>query len=286
MYTPNPLRIGAFELDVHSRELRSGSTSVRLQGQPFEILCLMLEHRGTVVTREQLRRRLWPEGTFVDVEHSLNAAIRRLRTALGEDAGQPQFVETVPRRGYRLIAALQDPGVAPRPTRAAVSLRLRLAVLPFSNLSGDSSQEYFSDGVTEELIAQLGRLCRGDMGIIARRSTMAYKGCVQRARAIGEALQADYLLEGSTRREGTRARITARLIETATEADLWSETYDSTVSDWLSVQADVASDVAQSVVKELAPHPMSVSSFSHSGIFEAVRRLSECADPSAVPQRR
>lgn len=255
MYTPNPLRFGTFELDVHSRELRSGSTSVRLQGQPFEILCLMLEHRGTVVTREQLRRRLWPEGTFVDFEHSLNAAIKRLRTALGEDAGKPQFVETVPRRGYRLIAAPLDPGVVPRPTRVAVSPRLRLAVLPFSNLSGDTSQEYFSDGVTEELIAQLGRLCREDMGIIARRSTMAYKGSVQRAREIGGALQADYLLEGSTRREGARARITARLIETASEADLWSETYDSTVSDWLSVQADVATDVAQSVVKELAPAP-------------------------------
>lgn len=252
MYTPNPLRFGTFELDVHSRELRSGSTSVRLQGQPFEILCLLLEHRGTVVTREQLRRRLWPEGTFVDYEHSLNAAIKRLRTALGEDADQPTFVETVPRRGYRLIAALQDPGVAP-PTRVAGSPRLRLAVLPFSNLSGDTSQEYFSDGVTEEVIAQLGLLCRGDMGVIARWSTMAYKGCVQRAREIGEALQADYLLEGSTRREGARARITARLIETATEADLWSETYDSTASDWLSVQADVASDVAQSIVKELAP---------------------------------
>jgi len=215
MYTPNPLRFGTFELDVHSRELRSGSTSVRLQGQPFEILCLLLEHRGTVVTREQLRRRLWPVGTFVDYEHSLNAAIKRLRTALGEDADQPQFVETVPRRGYRMIAALQDPGGAP-PTRVAGSPRLRLAVLPFSNLSGDTSQEYFSDGVTEEGIAQLGRLCRA------------------------------------------RARITARLIETATEADLWSETYDSTASDWLSVQADVASDVAQSVVKELAPHPMPV----------------------------
>jgi TolB-like protein len=253
MYTPNPLCFGTFELDLHSRELRNGSTSVRLQGQPFEILCVMLEHRGTVVTREQLRRRLWPEGTFVDYEHSLNAAIKRLRTALGDDANQPQFVETVPRRGYRLIAAPQGRGVTPEPTRVAGSPRLRLAVLPFSNLSGDSSQEYFSDGVTEELITQLGRLCRGDMGIIARWSTMAYKGCVQRAREIGEALHADYLLEGSARREGARARITARLIETATEADLWSETYDSTAGDWLSVQADVASDVAQSIVKELAP---------------------------------
>jgi TolB-like protein len=282
MDTLNPLRFGTFELDVHSRELRDGSTSVRLQGQPFEILCLMIEHRGTVVTREQLRRRLWPEGTFVDFEHSLNAAIKRLRSALGDDADQPKFVETVPRRGYRLLAAPLDPDVVPRPTRIAVSPRLRLAVLPFSNLSGDTSQEYFSDGVTEEVIAQLGRLCRGDMGIIARWSTMAYKGCVQRAREIGEALQAEYLLEGSTRHDRTRVRITARLVETASEADLWSETYDRTVSDWLSVQTDVAGDVAQSVVKELAPDVVATSADDprhprpYPGILEGVRRLGEC----------
>ena len=136
--------------------------------------------------------------------------------------------------------------------RLVVSPRLRLAVLPFSNLSGDSHQDYFSDGLTEELIAQLGPLCRGDVGVIARWSTMGYKGSLQRAREIGVALQADYLLEGSTRSEGSRVRITARLVETASEADRWSETYDRTVSDWLSVQAAVAGDVAQSLVKELA----------------------------------
>jgi TolB-like protein len=250
---PSALRFGGFELDVHSRELRTGSTIVRLQRQPFEILSLMLEHWGTVVTREQLRRRLWPDGTFVDFEHSLNAAIKRLRTALGDDAGHPKCVETVPRRGYRLIVAPEDFDVAPQTRPAAVAPRLRLAVLPFVNLSGDISQEYFSDGLTEELITQLGPMCRGDVGIIAGWSTMAYKGRRQRAREIGEVLQADYLLEGSTRGEGSHMRITARLVEAASEAHRWSETYDRTISDWLSVQADVAGDVAQSLVKELAP---------------------------------
>lgn len=252
MHTLNLLRFGTFELDLHSRELRNGPTAVRLQRQPFEILCLMLEHRGTVVTREQLRRRLWPDGTFVDYEHSLNAAIKRLRTALGDDADQPKFVETVPRHGYRLLGAAQDNRPAAITTRPVVSPRLRLAVLPFSNLSGNSNQDYFSDGLTEELIAQLGPLCRGDLGIIARWSTMVYKGSLQRVREIGVALQADYLLEGSTRSEGSRVRITARLVETASEADRWSGTYDRTVSDWLSVQAAVAGDVAQSLIKELA----------------------------------
>ena len=130
---------------------------------------------------------------------------------------------------------------------------MRLVVLPFSNLSDDSSQEYFSDGLTEELIAQLGPLCRGQVGIIARWSSMFFKGSLQRAREIGEALSAEYLLEGSTRRDGSRVRITARLVEAATEAHLWSETYERSTADWLSVQADVAGRVARSLMRELVP---------------------------------
>lgn len=240
METPNPLRVGTYELDLRSRELRDGSTCVRLQEQPFAILRLMLEHAGNVVTREELRRRLWPEGTFVDFEHSLNAAIKRLRASLGDDAGQPRFVETVPRRGYRFIAAAPD----------ADRLQ-RLVVLPFSTMSDDHSQEYFSDGLTEELMAQVGPLCRGKIGLIARRSSMLYKGGLQGAREIGEALHADYLLEGSTRPEGPRVRITARLVKTDTEEQLWSETYERTVADRLSVQAEVAALVAQSLMNAL-----------------------------------
>ena len=153
------LRFGSFELDLRARELRNGSTRLRLQEQPFEILRLMLERPGDVVTRDELRQRLWPNGTFVDFEHSLNAAIKRLRATLGDDADRPRFVETVPRRGYRFIARAVE-GESPRAAaRASGEARVRLAVLPFSNLSDDSSQEYFSDGLTEELIAQLGPLC-------------------------------------------------------------------------------------------------------------------------------
>lgn len=244
------LRFGSFELDVRSRELRNGSSRLRLQDQPFEILRLMLERAGDVVTRDELRQRLWPGGTFVDFEHSLNAAIKRLRAALGDDAERPQFVETVPRRGYRFIGrAVSDAA----PAGNAGGPRLRLAVLPFSNLSDDSSQEYFSDGLTEELIAQLGPMCRGQVGIIGRWSSMFFKGTVLRAREVGETLRADYLLEGSARRDGSRVRITVRLIETASETFLWSETYDRNVSDWLSVQADVAGRVARSLLRELVP---------------------------------
>lgn len=246
------VRFASFELDVRLRELRHGTNRVRLQDQPFEILRLMLERPGDVVTREELQQRLWPDGTFVDFEHSLNAAVKRLRAALGDDADNPRFVETLPRRGYRFIAPLQRAETESVPRVGSCP---RLAVLPFSNLSDDSTQEYFSDGLTEELIAQLGPLCRGRVAVIARRSSMVFKGTLQRASEIAEVLHAGYLLEGSVRRDGHRVRITVRLIEGATETELWSDTHDRTVNDWLTVQADVAAHVARSLMVELAPLP-------------------------------
>src|SRR5262245_55780095 len=142
MDAERPVRFESFELDVRSRELRKGKDRIRLQEQPFEILRLMLERPGDVVTREELARRLWPEGTFVDFEHSLNAAVKRLRAALGDDADNPRFVETLPRRGYRFIATLGGG------TTVAVPIPVpdytsRLAVLPFTNSGSEAGQEYF-----------------------------------------------------------------------------------------------------------------------------------------------
>ena len=250
--TAPAIRFGSFELDVRSRELRNGGSRIRLQDQPFEILRMMLDRPGDVVTREELCQRLWPNGTFVDFEHSLNAAVKRLRAALGDDADNPRFVETLPRRGYRFIATLEDSDHAAPDAEARANL-VRLAVLPFANLSDDLAQEYFSDGLTEELIQQLGPLCRGRIAVIARRSSMLFKGTAQRAREIAHVLRAEYLLEGSVRRDGQRVRITVRLIQGDTETELWSDTHDRTVDDWLSVQTDVAAHVAQSLMLELAP---------------------------------
>src|SRR6187399_2368115 len=154
-------KFGAFEVDLRARELRKGGIRIRLQDQPFEILAVMLERPGEVVTRDELRQRLWPAGTFVDFEHSLNAAVKRLRAALGDDADNPKYVETLPRRGYRFIASLGNGAMLPM---SSPDFKARLAVLPFANLSGDASQEYFSDGLTEEMILQLGRLGRGRIG--------------------------------------------------------------------------------------------------------------------------
>jgi TolB-like protein/Tfp pilus assembly protein PilF len=245
------IRFGAFELDERARELRSGTSRIRLQDQPFEILRLLLRRQGDVVTREELRRQLWPDGTYVDFEHSLNAAVKRLRAALGDDADNPRFVETLPRRGYRFVAAPAENDVAP----AAVAPRgaaVRLAVLPFSNL-GDERHEYFGDGLHEELISQLGGLCRGRIGVLARWSSLVFKGTSLRAREVGEALRADYLLEGSVRHEDDRVRVSARLIETASETQIWAEMYDRDLIHCLTVQSDVASHIARALAAELVP---------------------------------
>ena len=178
-------KFGTFEVDLRARELRKGGIRIRLQDQPFEILAMMLERPGDVVTREELSRRLWPAGTFVDFEHSLNAAVKRLRAALGDEADNPRFVETLHRRGYRFIAPVasseKDNG-AQRGAPGSVSVRphtdgltARLVVLPFANLSNDPAQDYFSDGLTEEMITQISRLFPSRLAVIARTSSMRFK---------------------------------------------------------------------------------------------------------------
>jgi TolB-like protein/tetratricopeptide (TPR) repeat protein len=251
--TGGTLRFGAFELDVRSRELRRGDRLIRLQDQPFEILRMMLERPGDVVTRDELRRRLWPDGTFVDFEHSLNAAVKRLRAALGDDADNPKFVETLPRRGYRFIGHTAASDDLTESASGGAQPKVRLAVLPLTDLSQDPSQEYFTDGLTSEMIAQLGQRCRGRVGVVARWSCMVFKGTTERAREIGRVLGADYLLEGSVSRDGDRVRISVGLVHAATETHLWAETYQRHLADRLSVQADVAARVAESLAVELVP---------------------------------
>ncbi len=212
-----------------------------------------------------MRERLWPDGTFVDFEHSVNAAIKRLRAALGDTAENPRFVETLHRRGYRFVAPI-DQAAAPAEPGAGCSWRRprqpdrrpRLVVLPFTNLSGDHVPDYFSDGLTEEMIAQVGRRCASRIGVLARTSSMLYKNVVRGASDIGEALHADYLVEGSVRREGDRVRITAQLIETKGETHLWAESYDRHLADCLAVQTEVASQIAHALTQELLPQPSAI----------------------------
>ena len=242
------LRFGTFQLDPGSRELRTPTTCIRLQEQPFVILQMLLERRGQVVTRDELRERLWPAGTFVDFEHSLNAAVKRLRAALGDDADNPRFIETIPRRGYRFVGDEDEADDGPGASRH----RVRLAVLPFSDI-GEARTDYFSAGFTDELISALGRRCHQQLGVMSSHSTRLFQDSTASAREIGLALRADYLLEGSVRRNGGRVRITARLVETSSETQLWVDTYEQPLTDWLAAQTEIARHIADSLAVELRP---------------------------------
>ena len=260
-----PIRFGPYELDPHARELRSASGRVRLQDQPFEILQLLLAQPGHVVTRDQIRERLWPAGTFVDFEHSLNAAVKRLRAALGDDAECPRYIETVPRRGYRFVACLSDEEPEP-----AAAHHLRLAVLAFSNLSADRDRDYFSDGLTEEMTAKLGQVCGDQVGIISSHSAMHFRNSPLSVEEIGQKLRADYVLMGSVRWEGERVRITARLVKTSNETQLWSEIYDRHLTDCLDVQSEVAARIARSLATELAPPPVPPAAPPDAGAYQSL----------------
>lgn len=244
---------GPFEVNVRTGELRKHGIRLALQEQPLRILAALLEQPGEAVSREDLCKRLWPSGTFVDFEHSLNAAVRRLRVALGDEAETPRFIETVHRRGYRFLAcgvSARDKGRLGDPTGP-----VRLAVLPFVSFSRDDGQrghEVFGKGLTEETITQLARTCPRHIGVIARTSVMRLACSKQSAAEAGRALGADYLVEGSIRREGDHVRIVAQLVEAREETHLWAATFDHVVgSEGLTVQTEVAQRIAHGVLEAL-----------------------------------
>jgi len=293
-------RFGAYELDSRTGELRKNGMRIRCQEQPLQVLVSLLERPGELLTREELRQRVWPEDTFVDFDHALTTAVKKIRLALNDDADAPRYLETVPRRGYRFIAPVQtevvdmrrpdergseDVGLGPpdRPlingrviimaatmvgliagvfywsshrTRASMlnpNGRTMIAVLPFENLTNDSSQEYFSDGMTEETIAQLGRLSSQHLGVIARTSAMKYKHSNKSAQEIGRELNSDYLLEGSIRREGPRVRVVAQLIRVTDQSPRWSHQFEYEFGEPLYIEIDAATDIANMVHIALEP---------------------------------
>jgi TolB-like protein/DNA-binding winged helix-turn-helix (wHTH) protein/Flp pilus assembly protein TadD len=293
------MRFGVFELDPRAGELRKNGAKVKLQEQPLQILALLLERPGEVVTREELHQALWPEGTFVDFEHGLNAGVNRLRDALGDTPENPRFVETIPRRGYRFIAPVEKLATEAKARRlplapawmAALAVilagliylgwhslqppaetpgkKIMLAVLPFENLSADAEQEYFSDGLTEEMIAQLGQLRPERLGVIARTSAMVYKDTAKPVDQIGRELGVDYIVEGSVRREDNRARITVQLIQVQDQTHMWSESYERELKGIFSVQTEVAELIARSLAVELLPAERAALADAPTGSAEA-----------------
>src|SRR5579864_343229 len=263
------VRFGVFEADLEAGELRKHGLRIRLPEQAFQVLALLVERPGEIVTRAELRDRLWPGRTHVDFEHGLNKAVNRLREALGDSGANPRFVGTVARRGYRLLAPiLTETGQMP----AAVRKRIRLAVLPFENVGADPEQEFFSDGLTEEMISELGRLSPGGLGIIARTSAMQYKHSAKRIDEIGKELGVDYILEGSVRRVENRSRITTQLIHVGDQTHLWAQSYDRELADIFEVQREVAQRVADSLAFELLPEAHTRGRFVIPEAYEAYLR--------------
>jgi TolB-like protein/DNA-binding winged helix-turn-helix (wHTH) protein/Tfp pilus assembly protein PilF len=291
------LRFGVFQVNLAARELRKHGVRIRLPGQPFCVLSILLESPGQVVSRDEMRDKLWGSGTFVDHERSLNSAIRKLRAVLGDSQESPRYIETVPRLGYRFIAPVEEisssgetphtgPPEPPSSVAAAIvaalsdrhwslilgipavlltllagyfmwsrarvgpqpsSERLMLAVLPFENLTGDPAQDYLSDGLTEEMIGQLGRLDPEHLGVIARTSVMHYKHTTEQVGKIGRELGVQYMLEGSVRREADRVRVTAQLVQMKDQTHIWSRQYDRELKSLLSLQGEIAQEAADEI---------------------------------------
>lgn len=239
-----PIRFGIFEIDVQAGELLREGIGVKLQNQPFQVLMMLLERPGGVVTREALQERLWPGSTFGDFDQGLNKAINGLRAALADSARQPRFIETLPQRGYRFIA----PVVYVKPMCGRVD---SLAVLPLENLSDDPGEEYFSDGMTEELICAVAKI--PSLRVISRTSVMFYKGVRRPLPEIARELRVDAVVEGTVSRAAGKIRITAQLIHAPEDRHLWSGRYERDLSDVLSMQAEIAADIAGQIQKAMLP---------------------------------
>src|ERR1017187_10213865 len=313
------LQFGVFELDLKACELRKHGVRLKLPEQPFQVLVVLLEKPGEIVTREELRNRLWPGDTFVDFDHGLNNAVMRLREVLGDASENPRFVETIPRRGYRFIAPVIGSAVPgptttdsevesglvpikaasptveraaleatsqpasirrqPATTRLAILITAILAlagigaglfhyarvgttksnrvqnksliVLPIENLSGDKDQEYFADGMTDDLIANLAKI--RSPRVISRSAAMAYKGTRRPMSQIASELNVDAVFEGTVLRVGNRVRITAELVQVSTDRPLWAETYESQIGDILTLQNRVSSAIVNEIRINLTP---------------------------------
>ncbi|MDP8982522.1 MAG: winged helix-turn-helix domain-containing protein [Acidobacteriota bacterium] len=274
--SPLLLRFGAFELDLHNNELRRGGVLLKLTPQQFQVLRLLAENAGQLQMRETIQRAVWGTDTFVDFDRNLNVCITQIRSALNDDSEAPRYIQTAPKQGYRFIAPVErvamrveEPAVAPPPRPArlwfavlgtvaacllaagyfawrapARSGKMMIAALPFDNLGGDPSEEPFINGLQEELMSGLGAAQPDRLGVIGRSSVMRWKNG-------SRDLHTDYLLEGSVRRSAGRVRITARLIKSADQSELWTGSYEQNESELFQMQEDAAAQISAAVAGKL-----------------------------------
>ena len=343
-----------FELDIGAYELRRDGRPVRIERQPMDLLVLLLERRGQLVSRSEIVDRIWGKDVFVDVETGVHTAMRKIRLALRDSPEAPTCVETVPGKGYRFIASVEvvgalngapqssatspltaerpvdavppvldvtavethHPRVAPSPepvapsvinsrvTREHVGMRaglvvvvvialllgaamwmrapllnsgtapLMLAVLPFTNLTGDSAREYIAEGLTEETASWLGQIAPDQMGVVARTSTLRYRGSTKSATEIGRELGAHYLVESSVRIEAGRIRVTATLVRVGDQLQVWSQSYDREPASLLGLQRELSAAIAEQVQLRLSPSRLSTPRAPPDAEFRCVRSVS------------
>ena len=237
---PAIIRFGEYEADLPAGQLRRRGVRVRLRGQAFDVLSLLLERAGQVVTREELRRRLWPDDVFVDFDNNLNSAVARLREALHDSSGHPRFIETLPKRGYRFIAEATEAAELPQYVRPSI----RLVVLPFANLSGDAAEEYFSNAITDEIGTELARLAPARLAVIARTTALRYKASRKDPARIGRELAVDYIVEGGVSREDGRIIVNVQLIRAAEQTHVWAKRYDAESRGVFDLQGRIARELA------------------------------------------
>jgi TolB-like protein/DNA-binding winged helix-turn-helix (wHTH) protein len=286
------IHFGPFELNLENGDLRKDGEALKLARQPATVLTLLASRPGELVTREEVKQKVWNGETFVDFEHGLNFCVRQIRAALGDTAEAPRYIETLPRRGYRFIASVNGSPHSPdRPAQVAAlhnvgpvsgsrsirtlvivacflaaalvlafyalhrraenarrsAAKIMLAVLPFENMSGNPEQEYFSEGLTDEIITGLGRLQPERLGVIARTSTMQYRHTEKRIDQIGKELNVDYLLEGGVVRDGREVRVNAQLILAADQTHVWAESYVFDLGDVLGVEDKIAAQIVHEI---------------------------------------
>jgi TolB-like protein/Tfp pilus assembly protein PilF len=265
------IRFGVFELDLRTGELRKGGRRVQIQEQPLSVLVSLLERPGELVTRDELRQKLWESDTFVNFDTGLNKAITKIREALADSAASPRFVETLPKRGYRFIAPIEklapEPRTAERIGTKSAERAPAIAVLPFANMRTDKEDEYFSDGLSEEIINALTKV--PGLRVIARASAFRFRG-EQERRKIGEALQVGTVLEGSVRKAGNRLRITAQLIDLDDDSYIWSERYDREMTDVFAIQDEIAAAIVDQLKVSLGGHPTTKRPIPNLAAYEAV----------------
>lgn len=237
---------GDFELDLATGELRKSGTVLRLEAQPASVLSLLVSEAGNLVGREEIRRRLWNDSTFVDYDAGVDYCVNRIRTVLCDQARDPRYIETLRGRGYRFIARVRVEKAFAEPT---------LAVLPFANLNGDPEREYFADGLTDALITELARIPA--VRVISRQSVLHLKGSTRRLDEIARDLRVDGVVEGAALHGDSRVRVNAQLILMDPEHHAWAHSYECDISAVLTTQREVARAIAECVVSALrSTHPV------------------------------